>query len=106
MTLHGLRRRGARAARARVPERPAPISLIRPHIEAARVAGVRVAELDRQHVLLSYDARNRDQWLAVDRLHDAARSRSTIEGDSSFASAPGNWIVIHFDHGACAREGP
>ena len=80
------------------------MSLIRPHIEAARVVGVTVEELDGQHILVSYDARNRDQWLAVDQLHDSAYGRSTIEGDLSFESAPDNWIVIHFDYGACGGK--
>jgi hypothetical protein len=68
--------------------------------------GVKADAFDPQHILLNYDARNRDQWLAVDRLQDAARSRSTIEGDWSFTSAPDNWMVIHFDYGACAGRGP
>jgi hypothetical protein len=106
VTLHRLRNRRTRAALARVPDRPTPLSLLRPHLDAARSVGVKADLLDAHHVLLNYDARNRDQWLAVDRLHDVARSRSTIEGDWSFASAPNNWIVIHFDYGACAGGGP
>ena len=105
MTLHRLRHRGARAALARVPERPPAVSVIRPQIENARQVGVTVEELDGQHVRLTYDARDRDHWLAVDEVSDAAYSRSTIEGDRSFDSAPSNWIVIHFDYGACGSEG-
>lgn len=106
MTLHRLRNRRSRAALARVPERPAPVSVIRPHLDAARVVGVHADELDARHVLLSYDARNREQWLAVDQVREATLSSSTIEGDRSFESAPNNWVVIHFDYGACAGEWP
>ena len=88
--------------------------MIRPQIEIARGVGVTVDELDNQHVMLNYDARDRDHWLAVDEICDAVYTRSTIEGDSSFDSAPRNWLLIHFDYGACgfdgfrgrAREGP
>ena len=105
MTLDRLRHRSARAALARVPERPGGLSVIRPQIDVARQAGVTVDELDGQHVLLMYDARDRDHWLAVDEVYDAAYRRSTIEGDGSFDSAPRNWMVIHFDYGACGSEG-
>lgn len=101
MTLHRLRHRSDRAALARVPDRPPAVSLIQPQIDSARRVGVTVDELDRQHVRLKYDARDRDAWLAVDDLYDAVRGRSTIEGDRSFGSAPSNWLVIHFDYGAC-----
>ena len=101
MTLHRLRRRSDRAALARVPDRPPAISLIGPQIGSARRVGVTVKELDGQHVRLDYDARDRDAWLAVDELDDAARGRSTIEGDQSFESAPSNWIIIHFHYGSC-----
>ena len=74
-------------------------------METARRVGVTVDELDGQHVLLTYDARDRDHWLAVDEIHDAVYRRSTIEGDGSFDSAPSNWMVIHFDYGACGLEG-
>lgn len=79
--------------------------MLRPQLDAARSVGVKADVFDPRHILVNYDARNRDQWLAVDRLHEAARSRSTIEGDWSFASAPNNWIVVHFDYGACAGGG-
>lgn len=105
MTLHRLRNRRTRAALARVPDRPTPLSMLRPQLDAARSVGVKADVFDPRHILVNYDARNRDQWLAVDRLHEAARSRSTIEGDWSFASAPNNWIVVHFDYGACAGGG-
>ena len=101
MALRRMRQRDARAALARVPERPPALLVIRPQVEMARRAGVTIDELDGHHVLLTYDARDRDQWLAVDALHDAAYPRSTIEADGSFDSAPGNWMVIHFDYGAC-----
>ena len=104
MTLQRLRHRSGRAAMARVPDRPAPISLIGPQIEAARAVWIAVEEQDRHHVRLEYDARDRDQWLAVDQLLDVAYTRSTVEGDRSFESAPNNWIVIHFDYGACGGE--
>ena len=102
MTLHRLRHRGARTALARVPVRPPAVSVMRPQMEIARRVGVLVDELDEQHVLLTYDARNRDQWLAVDVINDAVHLRSTIEGDGSFDSAASNWMVIHFDYGACS----
>ena len=106
MALHRLRQRGARAALARVPERPPALMVVRPQVEVARRAGVTVDELDGHHLLLTYDARDRDQWLAVDELYDAAYRRSTIEADGSFDSAPGNWMVIHFDYGACGMTRP
>ncbi len=104
MTVHRLRHRRDRAALARVPDRPPAVSLIQRQIESARQVGVAVDELDAQHVRLHYDARDRDAWLAVDDLCDAVRGRSTVEGDRSFESAPGNWLVIHFDYGACGLE--
>ena len=106
MTLHRLRPRGARVALARVPERQSALLMVRPQVEMARRAGVAVDELDEQHLLLTYDARDRDQWLAVDELYDAAYVRSTIEADGSFDSAPRNWMVIHFDYGACGMTRP
>ena len=105
MTLHRLRHRSARVALARVPSRPPALSLIRRQMEQARRVGVTVDELDGQHVMLTYDARDRDHWLAVDELHNAVYSRSTIEGNGSFDSAPGNWMVVHFDFGACGLSG-
>lgn len=105
MTLHRLRRRGARAALARVPDRPSAVSLIRRQMEQARGVGVTVDELDRQHVMVAYDARDHDHWLAVDDIYDAVYSRSTIEGDRSFDSAPSNWMVVHFDFGECGLTG-
>jgi hypothetical protein len=104
MTLHRLRHRGARAALARVPERPPAVAVIRPQIDVARQVGVTVDELDALHVVLTYDARDRDHWLAVDAIVDAVRGRSTIEGDGSFDSAPENWILVHFDYGACGSK--
>ena len=109
MTLNRLRQRSARVAVARVPERPSAISMIRPQIEIARRVGVTVDELDNQHVMLNYDARDRDHWLAAEELFDAVYMRSTIEGDTSFDSAPRNWLLVHFDYGACGlerRDGP
>ena len=105
MTLTRLRQRRARVALARVPERPSAISMIRPQIEIARGVGVTVDELDRQHVTLTYDARDRDHWLAAEDIYDAVYTRSTIEGDRSFDSAPHNWLHIHFDYGACGLDG-
>jgi hypothetical protein len=104
MTLHRLRHRSDRAALARVPDRPPAVSLIQPQIDSARRVGVTVDELDEQHVRLNYDARDRDAWLAIDDLYDAVRGRSTIEGDRSFDSAPSNWLIIHFDYGACGLK--
>jgi hypothetical protein len=101
MTLHRLRHRRDRAALARVPDRPPAVSLIRPQIESALRVGVTVDELDGLHVRLEYDARDRDAWLAVDDFYDAVRGRFRIEGDRSFESAPGNWLVFHFHYGAC-----
>lgn len=101
MTLHRLRHRSDRAALARGPNRPPVLSLIQPQMERARQAGVMVDVVDERHVKLNYDARDREAWLAVDELSDAVRSRSTIEGDWSFTSAPDNWLIIHFDFGAC-----
>ena len=105
MTLHRLRQRGARAALARVPERPPALAVIRAQMEIARRVGVTVDELDSQHVRMTYDARDLDQWLAVDEIYDAVYRRSTMEGDWSFDSAPSNWIVIHFDYGTCGLKG-
>jgi hypothetical protein len=53
--------------------------------------GVNVEEVDEQHVRLAYDARERDQWHA----------QSTVAGDQAFLSGPRNWMLIHFDYGAC-----
>lgn len=99
------RYRRARADLARVPGRPPPLSVIRPLIEVARNVGVDAEELDDQHVELTYDARDRDQWLAVDAIYEAVYRRSTTEGDMAFDSGPDNWVVIHFDYGACGRKG-
>ncbi|MGQ0608500.1 MAG: hypothetical protein ACT4OQ_08570 [Chloroflexota bacterium] len=104
MTLHRLRRRNDRAALARVPDRPPAVSLIQTQIDSARRVGVMVEELDGQHLRLNYDARDRDAWLAVDELDDAVRGRSTSEGNRSFDSAPSNWLIIHFDYGACGLK--
>lgn len=105
LTLNRLRQQSARVAAARVRERPAAISTIRPQIEIARAVGVMVDELDGQHLMLNYDARDRDHWLAADEIWDAVYTRSTIEGDGSFDSAPRNWLLVHFDYGACALDG-
>lgn len=104
MTLHRLRQRRDRAALARVPDRPPALSRIQPQIDSARMVGVTVDELDGRHVRLTYDARDRDAWLAVDDLCEAVRLRSRIEGDRSFDSAPSNWLIVHFDYGACGME--
>jgi len=106
LTLHRLRHRSDRVALARVPDRPPAVSLIQPQIDSARRAGVTVDEVDGQHVGLNYDARDRSAWLAVDELYDAVRGRSTIEGDRSFDLAPSNWLIIHFDYGACRLKLP
>ena len=105
MTLNRLRQRSARVAVARVPERPAAISMIRPQIEMARGVGVVIDEFDGEHVMLTYDARDRDHWLATDEIYDAVYTRATIEGDRSFESAPRNWLLVHFDFGACSSDG-
>ena len=105
MTLNRLRQRSARVAVARVPARPTAISMIRPQIETARGVGVTVDELDGQHLMLTYDARDRDHWLAAEDIYDAVYMRSTIESDRSFDSAPGNWLLVHFDYGACGLDG-
>jgi hypothetical protein len=104
MPLDRLRRRASRAALARVPERQPALARLQPMIDPAREAGVIVDELDRYHVLLSYDARDRDQFLAVDGLYDATYQHSTIEGDWALSSAPNNWMVIHFDYGTCRMK--
>jgi hypothetical protein len=106
VTLHRLRHRSDRVALARVPDRPPAVSLIQPQIDSARRAGVTVDEVDGQHLRLTYDARDRRAWLAVDELYDAVRGRSTIEGDRAFDSAPSNWLIIHFDYGACGLKVP
>ena len=72
MTLDRLRHRSARAALARVRERPPALSVIRRQVGIARQVGVTVDEIVGQHVLLMYDARDRDHWLAVDEVYDAA----------------------------------
>ena len=59
--------------------------------EIARGVGVTVEELDSEHVMLTYDARDRDHWLAADEIYDAVYTRSTIEGDGSFDSARQIW---------------
>ena len=105
LTLNRLRQRSARVAVARVPQRPSAISMIRPQIEIARGVGMTVDEVDGEHVMLSYDARDRDHWLAADEIYDAVYARSTIEGDRSFDSAPRNWLLVHFDYGACVLDG-
>ena len=95
------RYRRARADLARVPKRPSPMSAIRSILDDARGVGVRVQELDEHHVWLAYDARDHDHWLAVDAIYEAVHARSMVEGDEAFLSGPGNWMVIHFDYGAC-----
>ena len=95
------RNRRARTDLARVPKRPAPVSTIRSVLDDARSVGVGVEEADEHHVWLTYDARDRDHWLAVDAIHEAVRFRSLVEGDGAFPSGPDNWMLIHFDYGAC-----
>ena len=95
------RNRRARADLARVPRRPPPVSTIRSLLNDARSVGVRVEEVDEHHVWVAYDARDRDHWLAVDAVYDAVRVRSLVEGDGAFPSGPDNWMLIHFDYGAC-----
>ena len=105
LTLNRLRQRSARVAAARVPERPSAMSTIRTQIEIARGVGVTIEEVDGEHVMLTYDARDRDHWLAADEIYDAVYTLSTIEGDRSFDSAPRNWLLVHFDYGACGLDG-
>ena len=64
-----------------------------------------VDEVDGEHGMLTYDARNRDHWLAADQGYYAVYTRSTIEGDRFFDSAPRNWLLVHFDYGACGLDG-
>jgi hypothetical protein len=77
------------------------VSAIRSLLDHARGAGVAVTEVDEHHVWLAYDARDHDHWLAVDAIYEAAHARSTVQGDGAFLSGPRNWMLIHFDYGAC-----
>ena len=107
--LWRLRRRGRtatdrRAELARVPERPRGVSRIQPLLDAARAAGVLVEELDDEHVRLSYDARERDQWLAAEDVYEAVHEQASLEGDGRTEAAPDNWMAIHFDYSTCGRS--
>ena len=106
--LFRLRRRGrnttGRAELARVPERPRGVSRIQPLLDAARAAGVVVEEMDDEHVRLSYDARERDQWLAAEDVYEAVHEHASLEGDGRTEAAPDNWMAIHFDFSTCGRS--
>ena len=107
--LWRLRRRGRtatdrRAELARVPHRPRGVSRIQPLLDAARAAGVLVEELDDEHVRLSYDARERDQWLAAEDVYEAVHEQASLEGDGRTEAAPDNWMAIHFDYSTCGRS--
>ena len=106
--LFRLRRRGrnttGRAELARVPERPRGVSRIQPLLDAARAAGVVVEDIDEDHVRLSYDARERDQWLAAEDVYEAVHEHASLEGDGRTEAAPDNWMAIHFDFSTCGRS--
>lgn len=107
--LWRLRRRGRiatdrRAELARVPERPRGVSRIQPLLEAAQAAGVVVEDIDEDHVRLSYDARERDQWLAAEDIYEAVHEHASLEGDGRTEAAPDNWMAIHFDFSTCGRS--
>lgn len=103
----GRRSDGTGAAPTRadgVPRRREPRPEIASLLREARDAGVAVEELDADHVRLRYDATVREHWLAVDRLYDAVRHHSAVEGDGTFECAPLNWVVVHFDDAACGES--
>ena len=107
--LFRLRRRGRvttdrRAELARVPERPRGVSRIQPLLDAARAAGVLVEDIDEDHVRLSYDASERDQWLAAEDVYEAVHEHASLEGDGRTEAAPDNWMAIHFDFSTCGKS--
>lgn len=109
--LWRLRRRSRRtidrrAELARVPERPRGVRKIQPLLDTARSAGVAVEQLDEEHVRLRYDARERDQWLAMEAIYEAAHDHASLEGDGHTDAAPDNWMVLHFDFASCGRSFP
>lgn len=100
-TRHGNDRR---AELARVPERPRGVNRVQPLLDAARAAGVSVEELDEEHVRLRYDARERDQWLAIEAIYEAVHDHASLEGDGHTDAAPDNWMVVHFDFASCGTS--
>jgi hypothetical protein len=107
--LWRLRRRSRRAPDrraelARIPERPKGVNRIQPLLDTAREAGVAVEEIDEEHVRLRYDARMRDQWLAVEAIYDAVQELASLEGDGLTDAAPDNWMVVHFDFASCGES--
>ena len=107
--LFRLRRRGRnstdrRAELARVPERPRGVSRIQTLLDSAQAVGIWVEELDEEHVRLSYDARERDQWLAAEAIYEAVHEHASLEGDGRTEAAPGNWMAIHFDFATCGKS--
>jgi len=107
--LWSLRRRSRRnpdrrAELARVPERPRGVNRIQPLIDAARAAGVSIEELDEDHVRLRYDARERDQWLAIEDIYEGVHEHATLEGEGRTEAAPDNWMVVHFDFSSCGTS--
>jgi pyrroloquinoline quinone (PQQ) biosynthesis protein C len=93
-----------RAELARVPARPIGVARIEPLLEAARASGVSVEEIDAEHVRLRYDAREHDQFVAIDNLYDATHDQGSLEGDGKFETSPNNWMVIHFDYATCGTS--
>lgn len=93
-----------RAALARVPERPRGVHRIQPLLDAARASGALVEELDEEHVRVRYDARLRDQWLAAEDIYDNVHEYASVEGDGRTETAPGNWMVVHFDYATCRES--
>ena len=101
---HGRKAPDRRDQLARVPKRPIGVDRIRPLLEVARAAGVLVEELDTEHVRLRYDAREHDQFIAIDNIYDAVHDQSSLEGDGRFDVAPDNWMVIHLDYATCGTS--
>ncbi|MEP7082315.1 MAG: hypothetical protein ABI841_04980 [Chloroflexota bacterium] len=79
------------------------MSKIQPQLDAARAAGVTVEDIDEDHVRLSYDARERDQWLAAEDVYEAVHELASLEGDGRTEAAPNNWMAIHFDFSTCGK---
>lgn len=93
-----------RAALSRVPQRRLGVARVEEELERARTAGVAVEVLDDQHVLARYDARIREQWLAIDDLYEAAHHYASVEGADRTEDAPNNWMALHFDLLACGKS--
>ena len=72
-------------------------------LDAARGAGIVGEELDDEHVRLSYDARERDQWLVAEDIYEAVHEQASLEGDGRTEAAPDNWMAIHFDFSTCGK---